>query len=170
VYVNAEGPSAPDWGPPIATLDSLKAYAYPTDGNEIKFSIPPRSVEFILLEPGSHVITGVGKDPVGVVGEYELQQNYPNPFNPTTTVRYFVGGVVAPSGAFSSGVEGPDANHVRLAVYDLLGREVAVLVDGEAQPGIHEVSFDASKLASGVYTYRLQAGEFVQSRKMMVLK
>ena len=155
VFVNDEGPIAPDLGgPPIATIDSLRAYAYPTDGNEIKFSIPPRSVEFILLEPGSHVITAVKQEQVGVVGQFVLEQNYPNPFNPTTVISYQV----------------PVASHAKLAVYDLLGREVAVLVDGEMQPGIHEVSFVASKLASGVYTYRLHTGDFVQSKKMVVVK
>jgi hypothetical protein len=170
VFVNDEGPSAPDLGgPPIATIDSLKAYAYPTDGNEIKFSIPPRSVEFILLEPGNHVITEVKDDHIGVAGEFALEQNYPNPFNPTTVVSCQL----------------PVASAVRLAVYDMLGREVAVLANGRMEAGRHEVEFNASGLASGVYTYRLQvrpldsaigrdsksgAGEYVQSKKMMVLK
>jgi hypothetical protein len=169
VYVNDEGPSSPDWGPPIATIDSLKAYAYPVDGNVIKFSIPPRSVEFILLEPGTHVITSVNQDQEGVAGQFELEQNYPNPFNPTTVISFQL----------------PGASQVRLAVFDMLGREVAELVNGMVEPGRHEVEFNAARLASGVYTYQLQvrpldsaigrdsrsgAGETVQSRKMMVLK
>jgi hypothetical protein len=101
---------------------------------------------------------------------FALEQNYPNPFNPTTTVRYFVGGVVAPSGAFSSGAEGPDANHVRLAVYDMLGREVAVLVNERKVPGTYQVNFDGAGLSSGVYLYRLTAGQYVESRRMVLLK
>jgi hypothetical protein len=88
---------------------------------------------------------------------FVLMQNYPNPFNPTTTVRYSVGGFVAPSGAFSSGVGGPEATHVTLAVYDLLGREVAVLVNEKKGPGNYIVRFDASGLAGGLYLYRMVA-------------
>jgi hypothetical protein len=170
VYVNDEGPNSPDWGPPIATLDSLKAYAYPTTGNEIKFSIPPRSVEFILVEPGSHVITGVERDRPGVVRTSELEQNYPNPFNPATVIGYVIRGARG---------WGPGISYVRLAVYDLLGREVAVLVNENEAPGEYEVTFNAARLASGVYTYRLQvrpldlgsgAGDVVQSKKMIVLR
>jgi hypothetical protein len=101
---------------------------------------------------------------------FQLFQNHPNPFNPATKVGFVVGGVAAPSGAFSSGVEGPAIHHVRLAVYDLLGREVKVLVDEEKMPGSYQVTFDASGLASGVYLYRFTAGSFVETRKMIVEK
>jgi len=112
--------------------------------------------------------------------DFALSQNYPNPFNPTTRIRYTVGRVVVPSGAFLSGVEGPASSNVSLIVYDLLGREVAVLVNEKKAPGSYEVSFsakggsasggDGSGLASGVYIYRLTAGTFVQSRKMVLIK
>lgn len=85
---------------------------------------------------------------------FELSQNYPNPFNPTTGVRYQVPGV----------------SDVKLVVYDILGREVATLVNERKAVGRYEVSFDASGLASGVYIYRLTAGSFVQTRKMILLK
>jgi hypothetical protein len=96
---------------------------------------------------------------------FTFEQNYPNPFNPTTKLRYSVGGVVAPSGS-----EGPEASHVKIAVYDLLGREVAVPVDGGKEPGTYEVTLDASRLASGVYICRMTAGSFVQSRKMTLAR
>ena len=83
-----------------------------------------------------------------------LHQNYPNPFNPATTIRYAL----------------PRKAAVRLVVSDLLGREVAVLVEEEQPAGWHSVTFDASQLPSGVYLYRLEAGDFVQARKMVVLK
>jgi hypothetical protein len=83
-----------------------------------------------------------------------LFQNYPNPFNPRTGVRYQVAGV----------------SQVRLVVYDLLGREVAVLVDERKSPGTYEVSFDANGLASGVYICRLTTGESTQSLKMVLAK
>jgi hypothetical protein len=74
-----------------------------------------------------------------------LEQNYPNPFNPTTTIRFTIAGVVALSGS-----EGP-ASKVRLAVYDLLGREVAVLVDEPKATGMYDVKWDATGIPSGVY-------------------
>jgi hypothetical protein len=83
-----------------------------------------------------------------------LMQNYPNPFNPKTGVRYQVTGV----------------SDVKLTVYDMLGREVAVLVNERKQPGSYEVSFDGSRLASGMYIYRMTTGSFVQARTMVLLK
>jgi len=85
---------------------------------------------------------------------YALDQNYPNPFNPVTTIQYQL----------------PEEVKVRLEVYDLLGRKVATLLDRRVPAGYHEVSFDASSLASGVYIYRLMAGSFSKTRKMMVMK
>jgi len=83
-----------------------------------------------------------------------LRQNYPNPFNPTTVIRYQL----------------PEVSDVKLVVYDMLGREVSVLVNERRDAGVYEVKFDASELASGVYLYRLQAGDFVQSRKLLILR
>jgi hypothetical protein len=83
-----------------------------------------------------------------------LAQNYPNPFNPATTITY----------------ELPIASQVTLSVYDVLGREVSVLVNGRKNAGVHEVKFDGVNLPSGVYFYRLQAGDFCQSKKLVLLK
>ena len=87
---------------------------------------------------------------------FELAQNYPNPFNPTTVISY----------------ELPAAGNVRLVVFDLLGREVAVLVNERKEPGAYQVRFDAhlSGLSSGIYFYRLTAGEFYEVKKMIVLR
>jgi hypothetical protein len=85
---------------------------------------------------------------------YSLSQNYPNPFNPSTVVSYQL----------------PAASDVKLVVYDLLGREVSVLVNGRKEAGVHEVKFDAGGLASGMYVYRLRAGDYVGVKKLMVLK
>ncbi len=153
VYVNDDGPSAPAWGP-IEILDSLKAYTYPADGNGMKFPLPARSVQFILLEPGSNVIAGVADEPGQLATRFELYQNYPNPFNPRTVVSSQL----------------PVASEVRLAIYDLLGREVAVLVNGRRAAGSYQDTFDASSLASGVYFYRLTAGSFIQTKAMMLVK
>ena len=86
--------------------------------------------------------------------EYALNQNYPNPFNPTTNIEFAL----------------PQAGNVKLVVYDILGKEVATLVESNMNAGYHRVNFDASKLASGVYVYRLTAGNFVSSRKLMLMK
>jgi glucuronoarabinoxylan endo-1,4-beta-xylanase len=86
--------------------------------------------------------------------EFVLHQNYPNPFNPRTVVSSQL----------------PVASQVRLVVYDLLGREVAVLVDERRAAGSYRDTFDASGFASGVYIYRLSAGSFVESRKMVLIK
>ena len=84
----------------------------------------------------------------------ELSQNYPNPFNPNTVISYQL----------------PASGLVSLKVYDLVGREVATLVDAQMNAGNHTVNFDASRLSSGMYIYRLQAGNNIQTRKMMLIK
>jgi hypothetical protein len=88
------------------------------------------------------------------VNSYELSQNYPNPFNPSTTIRYSV----------------PERSNVVLKIYDILGSEVSTLVNEDKDAGIYSVNFNASHLASGIYLYRLQAGSFVQTKKMIIIK
>ncbi|MCK5087627.1 MAG: T9SS type A sorting domain-containing protein, partial [Melioribacteraceae bacterium] len=99
---------------------------------------------------------------------YTLSQNYPNPFNPVTTIRYSI--PVAALSAVSEGMPLAEVQHVTLTVYDILGREVAALVDKGQKAGIYEVTFDGSNLTSGVYFYRLSSGSFVKSMKMILLK
>ena len=85
---------------------------------------------------------------------FDLSQNYPNPFNPTTTIRFAV----------------PNSGPVSLRVYDLLGREIAVLVDGPLTPGYYAARFDAHSLSSGIYFYRLVASGLVETKKMQLVK
>jgi len=85
---------------------------------------------------------------------FALSQNYPNPFNPSTMIAFSI----------------PAAGHVTLTVYDVLGREVATLVDRQMAPGSYEATFDAAGLPSGLYLYRIVAGSFVETRKMNVVK
>ncbi len=109
----------------------------------------------VWIRPLSELVTGIDvRKPADVPVGYVLRQNYPNPFNPRTGVRFQVPGV----------------SDVKLTVYDILGREVVVLVNERKSPGTYEVSFDGNGLASGVYLYRLTAGSFVQTRKMLVIK
>jgi hypothetical protein len=98
-------------------------------------------------------MTSVG-DENQLPNEFSLSQNYPNPFNPSTTIKYSV----------------ESKQLVRITVYDLLGKEVAVLVDGEVGAGEHSVVFNAKNLSSGVYLYRIQAGNFVVTKRMTLLK
>ncbi len=123
-------------------------------GFAMKSISPSTGVMDVVFElPAS--ATGIAEGAT-VPAAYGLDQNYPNPFNPVTTIGFRV----------------PEQRKgtVRLAVYDLLGREVAVLVDGNKEPGTHEIRFDASGLASGVYVYRFSVEGFAQSRKMIFLK
>jgi len=94
------------------------------------------------------------EEPRNLPTECVLEQNYPNPFNPTTVVGYQL----------------PAVSEVRLAVYDLLGREVALLVNGRKPAGRHEVQFDGAGLSSGVYICRMTAGQQVQTVKMVLTK
>jgi len=90
----------------------------------------------------------------GVPKTFALEQNYPNPFNPSTAISYQL----------------PVASNVSLKVFDMLGKEVATLVNARQEAGAYTVNFNANNLSSGVYFYRLQAGNFVQTRKMMLVK
>ncbi len=92
---------------------------------------------------------------------YLLVQNFPNPFNGQTVIRYQIPGELQ---------GGSDLPHVRLAVYDLLGREVALVVNHRQEPGVYEMPFDAHTLASGIYLCRLQAGESAVSQRMMLMR
>jgi len=103
----------------------------------------------------TYVLTSVAEHNA-LPGSFEIEQNYPNPFNPTITIEF--------------GVSGQGSSWVRLVVYDLLGREVAVLVNEKKEPGRYEVQFDGSGLSSGVYFYRLQAGDFIQTKRIPLLK
>lgn len=85
---------------------------------------------------------------------FALCQNYPNPFNPSTTIKYAL----------------PEKCNVRIQVFDLLGREVSLLVDEEKTAGYYSVNFSNNNYASGVYLYRIQAGSFIDTKKFILLK
>jgi len=98
--------------------------------------------------------TGVSDLKLGIPSTFVLNGNYPNPFNPTTTIRFGV----------------PTKSLVRITVYNILGALVARLVEEEVSAGYHEVRFDATKIASGMYLYRMQAGAFVETRKLILVR
>jgi hypothetical protein len=101
---------------------------------------------------GSSTATDVEES--GMPVEFALKQNYPNPFNPSTTIAYTL----------------PRPVHVSLSVYDILGRQVSLLVDEDKDAGGYEVKFDARGLASGVYIYRMQAGAFTEARGLVIAR
>jgi hypothetical protein len=103
-----------------------------------------------------HIVGGSVQVPISVTptAEFILQNNYPNPFNPITIIQYQI----------------PEVGLVSLQVFDILGNEVATLVNEEKPGGTYEVQFDASNLSSGVYFYRLRAGSFTEIKKMVLLR
>ncbi len=110
----------------------------------------PKLYEITLPEDNSTAVNTRNNNPYN----FKLYQNYPNPFNPTTTIGYSV----------------PNASHVTLKVFNLLGEEVATLVNEEKSAGKYEVRFNGSNLASGVYIYKIQAGNFWDTKKFVLLK
>jgi hypothetical protein len=154
VVVNGVGPTSVPWGPGPQSLDTIKAWAYPV-GSQIKFASPARSVQYVMIESGSNPVSVKNEKQHGVLDQFALYQNYPNPFNPQTNISYAL----------------PRAGNVTLKVFDILGREVMSLIKSERESeGIHNVTFDATKLPSGVYFYRLQAEKFVETKRMVLLK
>ncbi|NBC64795.1 MAG: BspA family leucine-rich repeat surface protein [Bacteroidetes bacterium] len=143
------------------------------EGGTYRFGITANEVQKSSFEIGENITLNVksestprfellivtegidGMAALGILPEsFTLEQNYPNPFNPTTVISYQL----------------PVNSEVRLTVYDMLGRQVATLVDDTQSAGTHSVNFDAGSLSSGVYMYRLQAGSTVLSRKLTVMK
>ena len=99
-------------------------------------------------------LTDVNETALALPYNFELEQNYPNPFNPTTTIEFAI----------------PKNSKVKLVVYDVLGREVAELINEELNAGYHKINFNASNLASGVYFYALKAGDYTSVKKLVLLK
>jgi len=89
-----------------------------------------------------------------VPNQYELSQNYPNPFNPSTTIRFSL----------------PQASQIKISIYNMIGEQVATIADGMYEAGYHKVTFNASNLPSGAYVYRIESSDFVQVKKMLLLK
>jgi len=108
----------------------------------------------VWRRPLSQIITSVESFSSEPPLHFSLEQNYPNPFNPTTTIVYGL----------------REKTNVELKVFDVLGREVETIVNSEQDAGYYEIEFNASKLASGIYFYRLQAGSFVETKKMVLMK
>ncbi|MBK7497586.1 MAG: T9SS type A sorting domain-containing protein [Ignavibacteriales bacterium] len=115
-----------------------------------------RSLPYDSLAFGStnYFITDVEENYNSIPEKFFLSQNYPNPFNPSTKISW----------------QSPVSSHQTLKIYDVLGNEVATLVNEYRNAGSYEIDFNASKLSSGIYFYRLSAGSFVQTKKMILIK
>lgn len=124
-------------------------YTIKSKDNAVLLSVQSDKVSIMALAP--KILVGSGEK---VPSEYILEQNYPNPFNPTTLLNYSV----------------KEAGLVKIKVYDVLGSEIAELVNETKEAGYHSVEFNASNLPSGVYIYTLQVNGFSTSQKMLLLK
>jgi len=101
----------------------------------------------------SIIVTGIQEEEE-IPTEYSISQNYPNPFNPTTKIRFAL----------------PKTTLTKISIYDLLGREIMTPVNEKLQAGFHEINIDSNNLPSGVYLYRIQSGDFIQTKKMILMK
>ena len=117
-------------------------------------TVPDDMAFFFQIHATIQDLTSAGEEPVELPAAWSLEQNYPNPFNPLTEIRFAV----------------PRAEFVTLKVFNLLGQEVATLVDGLMQAGVHHAGFDGANLASGVYLYRVESASFSATRKMLLMK
>jgi hypothetical protein len=147
--VFASGDNGATWRPISEGLSDQSVASHAVEGSYL-FALTSSGVWKRPLTEIVSITSGQGDLPQRFV----LEQNYPNPFNPSTTIQY----------AF------PRRSHVMLSVYNTLGQLVTTLVNSEEQSGYHEVKFDASNLASGVYFYRLQAGSFVKTMKCLLIR
>lgn len=131
--------------------NSSKTYSYlDKDAPSGKVYYRLKQIDF----DGKFEYSNIVEVSVNVLNRLELQQNFPNPFNPVTTISYNL----------------PNVSKVKLVVYDVTGREVATLINEFQSAGKHYVNFNASRIASGVYYYRIQAGEIIQTKKMILVK
>ena len=121
-------------------LNELYIVGFGTNASIYRFAGPGPSTEIPAVPPGAH--------------SFGLDQNFPNPFNPSTVIGYQI----------------PAAAHVTLRVFDILGQEVATLVDGIQSSGSYRVTFNAAGKSSGVYFYRLQAGDYVKVRELILMR
>jgi len=150
VYINGNGPDTYQWGP-FDNLNSIPANKYPVE-NEIKLTSPGSSVQLIMIDKG--FVSVKNENNSAAIKEFHLFQNYPNPFNPETKISYSI----------------PVEEFVTIKVYDILGREVATLVNKKESAGTHEFNFNASALSSGTYIYKMQAGNFIATKKLILIK
>jgi sugar lactone lactonase YvrE len=151
----------------LAKFDDTSWTVYNTSNS----GLPVNTIECLAIDGSGNVWIGTGsglavyreggvvsveENPIRAIvpNDYLLSQNYPNPFNPTTTIKYAL----------------PQRSDLVITVYNVLGKEVMTLINDEQEAGVYEVEFNASTLASGIYFYQLRAGNYVETKKMILLK
>lgn len=140
-------PSNSEWG--------TKIFAFPLGTNKVKFTAYSSYGNNLFLDNiKTFLFVGSTEIKSKIPENYSLEQNYPNPFNPATTIKFSI----------------PQQSYVTLKIYDMLGRETAVLFNQNVLPGSYSVNFSAENLSSGYYFYKLEAGEFVGIKKMIFIK
>ncbi|OGU68364.1 MAG: hypothetical protein A2499_14935 [Stygiobacter sp. RIFOXYC12_FULL_38_8] len=154
--ISSTEPATPEVGPHV-----YSAKADPADLYHITLRQGTASAAAAMTLDGIRIattwnalLTATDVEETSIPTKYELNQNYPNPFNPSTVINYQL----------------PEAGNVTLKVYDVLGNEVATLVNEFKQAGVYNAKFANSNLSSGIYLYRLQAGNFVSVKRMMLIK
>ncbi len=158
---------------------SIESYSF----NKIQIEFNPDSIKnfsatlTVYSDGGikNILLTGIGKDNSVNVGDdvslpiaFTLEQNYPNPFNPSTKIRYTIPTIT--SGSSSRAESRGEGSLVQLKIYDVLGNEVATFVNEYKTAGNYEVNFNASNLSSGIYFYQLRSGNYLETKKMTLLK
>lgn len=149
----------------INTDDTVSFYFYCMDTNlifvhgaghiKIRAELVSNPSQFVELDFRANTFQTIGIQQISsVVKDFSLEQNYPNPFNPVTKINFSI----------------PNNEYVSLRVYDMLGREVSVLVNGQLTAGEYQADFNAAGLSSGMYYYSLRAGEYVDTKKMVLVK
>jgi hypothetical protein len=158
--------------------EETKEIVYTFDVDYNIGNVEADTIEFMITDNKSVYLTKQFILQYSLPAEYKLEQNYPNPFNPTTKIKYSIPSVILSSSKNDKGgvtlrprqLTDQSDNKVTLKVYDILGNEIATLVDEQKEAGYYEVEFAATQLASGVYIYRLQTGNFVSAKKMLLLR
>jgi aminopeptidase N len=150
VQLRLQYDGTPDTTIVVLNDQRLQSYSIPLAGTLLQIDFDPHQWILKQVFPWPLSVSQTGAPLT-----FTLEQNYPNPFNPTTTIQFAI-----PVGTY---------NYTSLRVYDVLGREVATLVNDELNPGTYEVTWDASGQASGVYYYRLQTGGFTETKRLVLL-
>jgi hypothetical protein len=142
--------------PPTLLADCLvRPTSMTLDKRKGKLYVSEHAGRVVILNISSILAKSSESEQTGSIpNEFVLEQNYPNPFNPSTTIKFAL----------------PEKASVTLTVYNMLGEKIKDLFIGEKESGYHQISFDAANLPSGVYVYRLNAGDFLSSKKMMLVK
>ena len=162
IYVSTESFDSPKGSGVWSKPKGKGQFAY-IAGRPYKFNHADlrTNMQKILVDGMGEVVGVNDKTDENIPLKFELSQNYPNPFNPSTTIKYSI-----PVETF----RGTASQKVTLKVYDVLGKEVTTLVNKEQSAGGYEVEFNAKKITSGVYFYKLQAGSFTETKKMLLLR